>query len=207
MKALTLARPSLPELESTARWLALLILAIGMHIFEASLPSLGPWFKPGLANLVTLLALAWMGPRAAVSLSIGRVIVGSFFIGTLFTPTFVMSLAGALAATLVMITAWRWIPGISLVGISLLGAVAHMLAQFITVEYLFIRQPALFYALPPLLLLSCISGWINGAVAGYIAGRSGHEPGSNETDSDEIDCSETERNEIERSEIDGNEEN
>jgi len=151
------------------------MLAIGLHIFEASLPSLGPWFKPGLANLVTLLALALMGQRAALSLAIGRVIVGSFFIGTLFTPTFVMSMAGALTAATVMIAAWRWIPGISLVGISLLGAVAHMLAQFMSVEYLFIRQPVLFYALPPLLLLSCISGWINGALAGYIAGRLGHD--------------------------------
>ncbi len=174
----TITRPPLSEVEATARWLALLMLAIGLHIFEASLPSLGPWFKPGLANLVTLLALALMGPRAALSLSIGRVIVGSFFIGTLFTPTFVMSMTGALSAAAVMIAAWRWIPGVSLVGISLLGAVAHMLAQFISVEYLFIRQAALFYALPPLLLLSCISGWINGALAGYIAGRLGHEKNS-----------------------------
>jgi len=166
-----LSRPPLAELEAKARWLALLMLAIGLHVFEASLPSLGPWFKPGLANLVTLLALVWMGPKAAVSLALGRVIVGSFFIGTLFTPTFIISMAGALSATIVMIAAWRWIAGISLVGISLLGALAHMLAQFVTVESLFIQQPALYYALPPLLVLSCISGWINGALAGYIAAR------------------------------------
>jgi len=171
MKEITLSRPPLAELESKARWLALLMLAIGLHVFEASLPSLGPWFKPGLANLVTLLALVLMGPRAAVSLAIGRVIVGSFFIGTLFTPTFIISMAGGLTATLVMIAAWRFIPAISLVGISLLGALAHMLAQFVTVEFLFIQQPALYYALPPLLALSCISGWINGALAGYIAAR------------------------------------
>jgi len=175
MKEITLSRPPLAELEFKARWLALLVLAIGLQVFEASLPSLGPWFKPGLANLATLLALALMGPRAAVSLAIGRIIIGSFFIGTLFTPTFVMSMAGGLTATLVMIAAWRFIPGISLVGISLLGALAHMLAQFVTVEFLFIQQPALYYALPPLLGISCISGWINGALAGYIAARLNHE--------------------------------
>jgi len=175
VKEVILPRPPLAELESKARWLALLMLAIGLHVFEASLPSLGPWFKPGLANLVTLLALTMMGPRAAVSLAIGRVIVGSFFIGTLFTPTFIMSMAGGLAAALVMIAAWRWIPDISLVGISLLGALAHMLAQFVSVEFLFIQQPALYYALPPLLIVSCISGWINGALAEYIAARLHHE--------------------------------
>jgi len=175
MTSIISPRPPLSELETKARWLALLLLAIGLHVFEASLPSLGPWFKPGLANLVTLLTLVLMGPRAAVALAIARIVVGSFFIGTLFTPTFIIAMAGGLAATAVMIAAWRWLPGMSLVGISLLAALAHMLAQFITVEALFIQQAALYYALPPLLLLSCISGWINGALAEYICARLCHE--------------------------------
>ncbi|MBL4774882.1 MAG: Gx transporter family protein [Mariprofundus sp.] len=169
------AQPPLAELKTKARWLALLLLAIGLHVFEASLPSLGPWFKPGLANLVTLLALMMMGPRAAIALAIARIVLGSFFIGTLFTPTFIIAIAGGLTATGMMIAAWRWLPGISLIGISLVGALSHMLAQFITVEALFIQQSALYYALPPLLLLSCISGWINGALAEYICARLGHE--------------------------------
>jgi len=175
MSAEILSRPPLHELESRARWMALLMLAIGLHIFEAALPSLGPWFKPGLANLITLLALVLMGPKQALSLALGRVIIGGFFIGTLFTPTFVLSLAGGMAAAFAMIAAWRWIPGISLVGVSLMGALMHMIAQVVTVESLFIQQPALYYALPPLLLLSCVSGWINGALAGYIAARLAHE--------------------------------
>ncbi|MBN4077201.1 Gx transporter family protein [Mariprofundus ferrooxydans] len=174
-KTIGLARPCLAQLETQARWLALLMLAIGLHVFEASLPSLGPWFKPGLANLVTLLVLAMMGSRAALTLAIARVVVGSFFIGTLFTPTFIIAMAGGLSATAVMIVAWRYVPGISLLGISLLGALAHMLAQFISVEALFIQQAALYYALPPLLILSCISGWINGALAEYICVRLAHE--------------------------------
>ncbi len=175
MPEIMIPRPPLSELEGKAQWLALLLLAIGLHLFEAALPSLGPWFKPGLANLVTLLVLVMMGPRAAIALAIGRVLIGSFFIGTLFTPTFVISMAGGLAAAVMMIVAWRYIPGISLIGISLLGALAHMLAQFVTVESLFIQQSALYYALPPLLLLSCITGWINGALARYISARLTHE--------------------------------
>jgi len=173
-----MARPPLAELESKTRWLALLMLAIGLHVFEAALPSLGPWFKPGLANLVTLLALVILGPRAAFSLALGRVIVGSFFIGTLFTPTFIISLCAALASALAMIFAWRRIPGISLVGVSLIGALIHMLAQFWVVESLFIRQTAIYYMLPPLLLLSVVTGWINGALARYIAARLTHESGN-----------------------------
>lgn len=180
MSLQSLPRPPFIELETKARWLALLLLAIGLHVFEASLPSLGPWFKPGLANLITLLALVLMGPRAAISLAIARIVVGSFFIGTLFTPTFIIAMAGGLSASIVMIAGWYVLPRTgafkaTLISISLLGALTHMLAQFITVETLFIQQSALYYALPPLLLLSCISGWINGAMAEYICARLAHE--------------------------------
>ena len=166
--AATIERPSLPELRGKARWLALLLLAVGMHVLEAALPGLGPWFKPGLANIVTLVALVMIGPRAAFTLAMARVVVGAGLIGALFTPTFVMSASGALAATLTMLAAWRMIPGISLVGVSLLGGVAHMLAQFVTVEALFVQQQAVFYLLPPFLLLAAATGWINGALAGFV---------------------------------------
>lgn len=164
-------RPPLAELQSKARWLALLLLAIGLHVFESALPGLGPWFKPGLANIMTLLALVWLGPKAAASLAVARVVLGSLLIGTLFTPTFIMSLAGALAAAAAMIMMWRLQPVISVIGISLVAAVTHMLAQFTTVEVLFIQQAALYHVLPGLLLLSAITGWLNGAVATYIIAR------------------------------------
>ncbi len=164
----TLARPSLEALQRKAQWMALLMLAVGIHVLESALPGLGPWFKPGLANIVTLIALVMLGPKEALMLAVARVVVGSLFIGTLFTPTFIMSLSGAVAAALVMLAAWRSIPGISLLGVSLLGAVAHMLVQFVTVEALFIQQQALFYLLPPFLLVASFTGWLNGVAAQYI---------------------------------------
>ena len=161
-------RPSLASLEDKAIWLSFLLLAIGLHVFEATLPSLGPWFKLGLANIMTLLALMFLGARAAFTLAIARVIVGSIFIGTLFTPTFFISLAGALTAATVLVGLYKAFPRISLISLSLFAAIAHMSGQFITVETWFIQQPAIYYLLPPLLLLSCVSGWINGAIASYI---------------------------------------
>jgi len=168
LKAHDIPRPSLAELHSKAQWMAMLMLAVGMHVFESALPGLGPWFKPGLANIITLVVLVMLGPREALMLAVARVVVGALFIGTLFTPTFIMSLSGAVAATLVMLAAWRSIPGISLIGISLLGAVAHMLAQFVIVEALFIQQSALFYLLPPFMLVAALTGWLNGVAARYI---------------------------------------
>jgi len=163
-------RPALGGLQQKAQWLALVLLAIGLHVFEASLPSLGPWFKPGLANIVTLVCLAMLGARAAMSMALARVVVGSLLIGTFLTPTFVLSLSGAVAAATVMSAAWR-LPGIGLIGVSLLGALAHMVAQFAVAEALFVRHAALYYLLPPLLFLSCLSGWLNGALAVYVVAR------------------------------------
>jgi len=168
MPALNLPRPSLHSLEQQAYWLGLLVLASGLHVFEAAMPSLGPWFKLGIANIITLIALVILGPKAAFSLAIARVIVGSFFIGTLFTPTFIISLSATCAATLTMLLAWRFIPHISLIGVSLMAAICHMCMQFFVVEQLFIQQHALYYLLPPLLVLSCATGWLNGALALYL---------------------------------------
>jgi len=168
MSALQTARPSLASLESKAYWIGLLLLASGLHVFEAIMPSLGPWFKLGLANIITLIALANIGGKAAASIALGRVLIGAFFIGTMFTPTFIISLSATFASTSTMLLAWRYIPRISLIGVSLLGALAHMCSQFIVVEQLFIQQNALYYLLPPLLVLSCATGWLNGALATYI---------------------------------------
>lgn len=161
-------RPSLEALQNHAVWLAFLLLAISLHVFEAALPNLGPWFKLGLANIMTLLALVYLGIRAAVTLAIARVIVGSIFIGTLFTPTFFISLGGATAAALTMLLIHTLFKRVSLITISLFAALAHMTAQFVIVELWFIQQAEIYYLLPPLLLLSLFSGWINGAIASYI---------------------------------------
>ncbi|MDX8397778.1 MAG: Gx transporter family protein [Mariprofundaceae bacterium] len=167
-----IAKPSLQSLQQKSYFLGLLLLASGLHVFEALMPSMGPWFKLGLANIITLIALTRLGPKAAISLALGRVIIGNLFIGTIFTPTFIISLSASITAALTMLIAWHFIPRISLIGISLLAALAHMCAQFITVETLFIQQNALYYLLPPLLMLSCATGWLNGALAMYITSKS-----------------------------------
>jgi len=167
----TIIRPPLKELQDKAQWMSLLMLAVSMHVLEAGLPGLGPWLKPGLANVITLITLILLGPKAALALTIARVFTGSMLIGTMLTPTFVMSFSGALAAAFVMLAAWRWLPGISLIGVSLLGAIAHMLAQFAIVNTFFIQQSAIYYLLPPFLLVSCITGWLNGSIAAYITPR------------------------------------
>ncbi|MDX8377426.1 MAG: Gx transporter family protein [Mariprofundales bacterium] len=162
-----ITRPSLQKLQNDVLWLALLALAVALHVLESSLPSLGPWMKLGLANIAILLAFSLLGLRAMIALAFLRVIIGSMFIGSLFTPTMLMSFAGSIAAISAIIILHRLV-GVSLIGLSLVAAVSHMLAQFTLVHYAFIKHDALLYFLPPLLLASCISGLLNGYLAQYL---------------------------------------
>ncbi|MCC6206606.1 MAG: Gx transporter family protein [Gammaproteobacteria bacterium] len=131
-------------------WLA--ALAITIHIAESMLPSPLPGIKPGLANIVTIAALHLYGWRAAVWVSLLRVVVGGILIGTFLTPTFLLSFSGALAAVAV-IGLGSLLPGRGLgpVGYCLLASMAHIAAQFYVAYRLFIPHEALFGLLPVLM--------------------------------------------------------
>ncbi|MDQ3796483.1 MAG: Gx transporter family protein, partial [Pseudomonadota bacterium] len=77
-------------------WLA--ALAITIHIAESALPSPLPGVKPGLANVITVITLLTFGWRAAVWVSLLRVLAGSLLIGSFLTPTFMLSFSGAAAS-------------------------------------------------------------------------------------------------------------
>ncbi len=164
-------RPEPQQLQQQARWLAFLLLASGLHIFESAMPSLGPWFKLGLANIVTLIVLATMGVRYALALALARIIIGALLLGTLLTPTFIVSLVATLSAASVMVVVWRYVPNVSLLGVSLCAAVVHMAAQFWVVGAWIIQQEVLYQLLPPFLLLACVTGWLNGSLARYMVAQ------------------------------------
>ncbi|HKJ04206.1 MAG TPA: Gx transporter family protein, partial [Geopsychrobacteraceae bacterium] len=63
-------------------FLALFIaLAVALHAVEYLLPSPLPWFRFGMANILTLTALFLYGPRAAWVLTLCRILVGSLLLG------------------------------------------------------------------------------------------------------------------------------
>lgn len=145
-------------------WLA--ALAIAIHIAESVLPSPLPGVKPGLANVVTIAVLLLYGWRAAVWVGLLRVIVGSLLIGTFLTPTFVLSLTGAIAA-LAAVGLGGWLSrrlgdGLGPVGYCLLAAMAHMAGQFYAAWVLFIPHPALFLLLPLLMTMAVVFGLASG---------------------------------------------
>lgn len=152
-------------------WLA--ALAITIHILESALPSPLPGVKPGLANVVSVIVLLRYGWRAAMWVSVLRVLAGSLLVGTFLSPAFVLSFAGAVAALAAMgaaftlsraVPAWRAGP----VGYSVLGALAHMAAQFYVAYRLFVPHEGLFHLLPILLGMAVVFGLVSGVIAATV---------------------------------------
>lgn len=148
-------------------WLA--ALAISIHVLESAFPSPLPGVKPGLANVITIMGLILFGWRTAVAITLLRVIAGSLFVGSFLTPTFLLSLAGAVAALGAMGLVWR-VAGkaVSAVGLSLVAALAHMSGQFVTAYLLFIPHEALWRLYPVLMSVSLIFGLVSGTIAAAI---------------------------------------
>lgn len=150
--------------------LALFVTLAGiLHTVESwlPLPVPVPGAKLGLANIISLLAIDLYGWRDALVVSVLRVFVGSLLGGVFLGPSFAMAMSGALVSTLVMAWAYqKWRPALSLVGISLLGAAAHNLAQ-ITAAAVLVASAGLYWYLPYLLLFALPTGLATGFTAGF----------------------------------------
>ena len=152
-----------------AKIAALVSIAGVLQISESLIPQPVPGVRVGLANMITLITLVELGFKSALEVAVLRTIVSSFILGTFMTPTFVMSFSGALVSTAVM-GAFAFISsqapkyGFSIIGISILGAIAHNVTQLSVAYFLLIKHPSIFYFLPILMISAVIMGWITGFV-------------------------------------------
>lgn len=150
--------------------LALLTVMAGvLHFVEASLPLPLPipGCKLGLANIMSLYVLMRFGLQDALVVVVLRVLLGSLLSGTLLSSGFFMSFSGALAACLLMYIAKRYFTVFSVVGISVLGALAHNIAQ-LAVAALIIDSSAIWYYLPYLIIFAVLTGIFIGLTVRYL---------------------------------------
>lgn len=147
-------------------------LAIVIHVLESGIPSPVPGIKPGFANIITIIVLCLYGWRIAAWVSLLRVVAGSMILGTFLSPTFLMSLSGALVSIGVL-GIMRWLPGagFSAVGFSLLAAMGHISGQFLMAYALLIPHPGLWRLYPVLMTVALILGLINGIISLRIVQR------------------------------------
>jgi heptaprenyl diphosphate synthase len=144
-------------------------LAIALMLMEAALPTPIPGVKPGLANIVTLLVLAQYGLRAAVWVTMLRVVAGSILLGSFLTPGFILSLSGAFASLAVLSIA-QYLPKshFGMVSLSLLAAFAHIGAQLTVVNLWLMPSVNVLYLSPVFALAAWVFGLSNGLIAAHL---------------------------------------
>jgi heptaprenyl diphosphate synthase len=152
--------------------LAMLItFALVIHTVEAALPMpmLVPGAKLGLANIITLLTFILYGFRSALLVTLIRTVLGSIFLGNFLGFGFYMSFSGGVVSTLAMaFGVYLWHKDrLSLVAVSILGAVAHNTAQVGMASLLIGNINLLKLYLPLLLLLAIPTGFFTGLAVVY----------------------------------------
>ncbi len=140
-------------------------LAIGLHVLEAMFPSPLPGIKPGIANIVTLYVLVQYGFGTAAWVSLLRVFASSLLLGQFLSPTFVLSLSGALVSLAVLWLA-QHLPKqyFGLITLSILAAFAHIAGQLLIVRLWLIPHAGVSYLVPIFALAALVFGFINGVV-------------------------------------------
>jgi heptaprenyl diphosphate synthase len=125
--------------------------------------------RPGLANLMTLVALLALGWRAALLVTLLRVVIGSLLVGSFLGPGFLLSFAGGLASTAAMALlapgAWRlWSP----LAVSAAGAVVHGAAQLLALKALQLLPAGDLSWLVPLVLVPALAAGLFTGLLGNV---------------------------------------
>ena len=152
-----------------ARLALLLALATVIHTAEALLPVTVVWFRFGFANVIGLSTLYLFGFGDALFITIARIFLGSLITGMFGSPAFLLSAAGGTCSILVMGLAYQTCGRtFSEVGISVLGALAHNLAQLVTAYALIVRNEGVFLLLPLLMITAIATGCLNGLATRFL---------------------------------------
>ena len=120
-----------------------------------------PGIKLGIANLVIIIALYYLGPRYALTVNFVRILIAGLLFNGLFGALY--SLAGALLSLFVMLVLKK--TGIfSVTGVSMAGGVAHNLEQLLVAAFL-VSNIKVFIYFPVLLFSGMICGTAIGCLS------------------------------------------
>jgi heptaprenyl diphosphate synthase len=137
-----------------------------LSYIERQIPAVStvPGIKLGLANTVLLYAIYLMRPKHAWALMIIKVgISGLVYLNGL---AMLYSLGGGLLS-LVAMYGMKRIPGISIVGVSIVGALMHIAGQMAVAAWT-LQTEALLAILPVYMALSAATGLVTGIAAKYV---------------------------------------
>jgi len=149
--------------KSITRLSILLTVALVLGYFENLIPLNAsiPGVKLGLSNTVLLYAIYMINDKSSFVLMILKVALsGMLFAGV---SGAIYSFAGGLLS-LIMMLIFKRIPDVSIIGVSIIGAVFHNIGQ-ISVASLVIENRYIFFYLPVLLISAVITGIVTGIIA------------------------------------------
>ena len=144
----------------------LLAMAVILGYVEVLIPiNVGiPGFKPGLANIMTIIVIYIFGKRDAFIIGFLRVLI----IGILFSGMFSLlyGVSGFLCSFIVM-SLLKMSGKFGCVGISVSGAIAHNTAQLLVASFVYMGTGIIIYYLPWLILMAIATGILTGVLAYY----------------------------------------
>ena len=160
-----------PEDHRVARLAA---AAIALALTDSAIPLPLPGIRLGLANSITLIALARYGWATAAWVTGLRVVACGLLLGHFLSPAFFMSLAGASCSLCALALSIRlsrrcfgpltW---------SLFAAFAHIAGQLSLARLWLIPDNGLLYLVPVFAAAALVSGTVNGLIAARLLGEAG----------------------------------
>ena len=143
--------------------------AVVLSLLEQAIPipfTVVPGAKLGLANIITCIALFKLPVKDTIAIIVTRLLLAGFLGGTLSTLLF--SAAGATLSFIGMYGVYKLGPKrVSIIGISVTGAVLHNFGQLLIASHIAGTWNVLLY-LPVLTLVGIFSGIATGVAANYL---------------------------------------
>lgn len=122
-----------------------------------------PGVKLGLANIITIIAIAFLDLKDVLVIVLLRCIVVAVLSKGITVLPF--SLSGGLLSALAMWLVYKKMPRLfSIKGVSIIGAITHNAAQLVVASVI-LGETVILYYLPILLISAIITGLITGTIS------------------------------------------
>ncbi|MCR5625965.1 MAG: Gx transporter family protein [Lachnospiraceae bacterium] len=126
-----------------------------------------PGMKLGLSNLAVVFALYTYGGKEALTINIVRIVAVAVLFGNVMSLVF--SVSGALLS-LVLMLLFKRTKAFSVMGVSIVGGVAHNAGQLIAAVFVVKNYKVAFY-LPFLIIAGLVTGFIIGIISNEVLKR------------------------------------
>jgi heptaprenyl diphosphate synthase len=163
MKEMWMKQHSKDQTVARLEFIALLgAFALFLSTVEYLIPKPVPFMRIGLANLPIMIGLGLLAPKEYILLVLLKVLGQGLISGTLFSYVLLFSLGGTIASSLIMYLLFhllhKWV---SMVGISMAGAMASNIVQLVLSRYILFGEGAWLIA-PPFLIMGLATSIILG---------------------------------------------